>query len=272
MKIATFNINNVVRRLGNLLAWLGQAQPDIVCLQELKAIDAAFPAAALRQAGYGAVWQGQASWNGVAILAKNAEPVLTRRRLPGEPSDEQSRYIEAAVNGVLVASLYLPNGNPQPGPKFDYKLAWFERLIAHAAELHATDLPVVLAGDYNVVPTDADIYPSKSWAKDALLQPQSRAAFRRLLDQGWTDALRTRHPTGPLYTFWDYKRDRWARDAGLRLDHILLSPALAARLADAGVDKEIRGEPGASDHAPAWVQLSAAPRRRRPAAPAAKPR
>ncbi len=255
MKIATYNINNVNRRLPNLLQWLRQARPDIVCLQELKATDKAFPAAAFRDAGYGAVWQGQPTWNGVAILARGSEPVLTRRQLPGDSRDTQARYIEAAVEGVLVASIYLPNGNPQPGPKFDYKLAWFERLILHAADLHAASVPVVLAGDYNVVPTDADIYPTKSWAKDALLQPASRAAFRRLLDQGWTDALRARHPSMPLYTFWDYKRERWARDAGLRLDHLLLSPALAGRLRDAGVDRAVRGEHGASDHAPAWIRL-----------------
>jgi exodeoxyribonuclease-3 len=255
LKIATFNINNVNRRLPNLLAWLAAAKPDAVCLQELKATDAAFPAAAIREAGYGAVWQGQASWNGVAILARGAKPVPTRRRLPGDPADTQSRYIEAAVEGVLIGCLYLPNGNPQPGPKFVYKLAWFDRLIAHAAELHATDLPVVLAGDYNVVPTDADIYPSKSWVKDALLQPESRAAYCRLLAQGWTDAIHARHPTGQVYTFWDYKRDRWARDAGLRLDHLVLSPVLAKSLVDAGVDRDVRGEPNASDHAPAWVTL-----------------
>ena len=255
MKIATFNINNVNRRLPNLLGWLRRAEPDVVCLQELKAACDAFPSAAIRDAGYGAVWQGQRSWNGVAILARNSEPVLTRRGLPGDPGDSQSRYIEAAVEGVLIGCLYLPNGNPQPGPKFVYKLAWFERLIAHAAALHATGLPVVLAGDYNVVPTDADIYASKSWLKDALLQPQCRTAFRRLLDQGWTDAIRARHPSGPVYTFWDYKRDRWPRDAGLRLDHILLAPSLAERLADAGVDRDVRGETGASDHAPAWVVL-----------------
>lgn len=253
MKIATFNINNINSRLSNLLVWLAAAKPDVVCLQELKATDAAFPAAALRAVGYRAVWRGQPTWNGVAILARDTEPVLTRRHLPGDPSDTQSRYIEAAVEGVLIGCLYLPNGNPQPGPKFAYKLDWFDRLIAHAATLYATGLPVILAGDYNVVPTDADIYPSKSWGKDALLQPESRAAYRRLLEQGWTDALRARHPTGPLYTFWDYKRDRWARDAGLRLDHLLLSPALAKRLRDAGVDWEVRGEPHASDHAPAWV-------------------
>jgi exodeoxyribonuclease III len=255
MKIATFNINNINRRLPNLLAWLAAASPEVVCLQELKATDAEFPHAAIRDAGYQAVWQGQRTWNGVAILARNGAPVLTRRSLPGDPSDTQSRYIEAAVEGVLIGCIYLPNGNPQPGPKFDYKLAWFERLIAHAGELSATGLPVVLAGDYNVVPTDQDIYPSKSWGKDALLQPRSRAAFRRLLDQGWTDALRTCHPSGPIYTFWDYKRDRWARDAGLRIDHLLLSPAVSKRLAGAGVDREVRGADGASDHAPAWALL-----------------
>jgi exodeoxyribonuclease-3 len=255
VKIATLNINNVNRRLPNLLGWLEAAKPDVVCLQELKATDAAFPAAAIRDAGYGAAWQGQTSWNGVAILARNAEPVVTRRRLPGDPSDTQSRYIEAAVEGILIGCIYLPNGNPQPGPKFTYKLAWFERLKAHAGELHATGLPVILAGDYNVVPTDADIYPSKSWAKDALLQPESRTAFRQLLAQGWTDAVRARHPTGPVYTFWDYKRDRWARDAGLRLDHLLLSPTVAKRLVDAGVDKAVRGDAGASDHAPTWIVL-----------------
>jgi exodeoxyribonuclease-3 len=230
MKIATFNINNVNRRLPNLLRWLESARPDVVCLQELKAADAAFPTAALREAGYGAAWQGQASWNGVAVLARNAEPVVTRRRLPGDPSDTQSRYIEAAVDGISIGCIYLPNGNPQPGPKFTYKLAWFERLKAHAAELHATGLPVILAGDFNVVPTDADIYPTKSWAKDALLQPESRAAFRQLLEQGWSDAIRACHPTDPIYTFWDYKRDRWARNAGLRLDYLLLSPVAAKRL------------------------------------------
>jgi exodeoxyribonuclease III len=266
VKIATFNINNVNSRLPNLLAWLETAKPDVVCLQELKAADAAFPVAAIQDAGYGAVWQGQASWNGVAILARDAEPVLTRRRLPGDPSDTQSRYIEAAVGGVLIGCLYLPNGNPQPGPKFAYKLAWFERLIAYASELRTANLPVVLAGDYNVVPTDADIYSSKSWVKNALLQPESRAAYRRLVDQGWTDAIRARHPDGPIYTFWDYKRDRWARDAGLRLDHLLLSPEVAKRLIDAGVDRDVRGEPHASDHAPAWVILAQRGRlgRRRP--------
>jgi exodeoxyribonuclease III len=255
VKIATFNINNVNKRLDNLLAWLADGQPDIVCLQELKAEDRAFPEHVLRRAGYGAVWRGQRTWNGVAILARDANPVLTCRELPGDAEDTQARYIEAAVRGVLIGCIYLPNGNPQPGPKFAYKLAWFERLISHAGWLLSAGLPVILAGDYNVVPTTRDIYPTKSWDKDALVQPQSRAAFRRLIDQGWTDAIRALHPTETIYTFWDYKRDRWARDAGLRLDHLLLSPDLSTRLLAAGVDKSIRGRDGASDHAPAWVEL-----------------
>jgi exodeoxyribonuclease III len=255
MKIATFNINDIKRRLSNLLEWLEASEADVVCLQELKATDASFPEAAIGDAGYGAVWRGQKTWNGVAILARERKPILIRDELPGDPTDTQSRYIEAAVNGVLIACIYLPNGNPQPGPKFDYKLAWFDRLIAHAAELCALGVPAVLAGDYNVVPTDQDIYRTKSWANDALLQPGSRAAFQRLLDQGWTDAIRTLHPTDPMYTFWDYKRDRWRRNAGLRLDHLLLSPPLVSRLAEAGVDRDVRGQEGASDHAPAWIVL-----------------
>ena len=262
MKIATFNINDVNKRLPNLLAWLHQARPDVACLQELKATDAAFPVDAIRGAGYGAVWRGQRSWNGVAILARGADPLPSRRRLPGEPEDDQARYIEGAVDGVLIGCLYLPNGNPQPGPKFDYKLRWFDRLIAHAAELLGAGLPVVLAGDYNVVPTDADIYSTKSWARDALLHPRARAAWRRLADQGWTDALLARHPHGAPYTFWSYLRDRWPRDAGLRLDHLLLSPAVAGRLSGAGVDREVRGQDNASDHAPTWITLRAPARRR----------
>jgi exodeoxyribonuclease III len=253
MRIATFNINNIVKRLDNLLAWLKAAQPDVVCLQETKVADALFPHRALEEAGYGAVWRGERTYNGVAILARGAQPVLTRRSLPGDEADSQARYIEAAVQGVVVGCLYLPNGNPQPGPKFDYKMGWFERLIAHAESLRPH--PVVLAGDYNVVPTDADIYPSRSWGKNALLQPQPRAAYARLLACGWTDALRAAQPEGPLWTFWDYLRDGWSRDAGLRLDHLLLSPSLAPRLNDAGVDRWVRGEPGASDHAPAWIAL-----------------
>lgn len=255
MKIATFNINNVNKRLGNLLAWLEEAAPDVVCLQELKAADRQFPRAALEAAGYGAVWKGQSAWNGVAILARGTTPVLTRTELPGDPADTQSRYIEAAVEGVLVASLYAPNGNPWPGPKFDYKLAWSARLLAHAAELFATGLPVVLAGDYNIVPEPRDIYATKSYDDNALLQPESRAVFAALLAQGWTDALRRKHPEETVYTFWDYMRHRWERDAGLRLDHLLLSQKLARKLRAAGVDREVRGREGASDHAPAWIEL-----------------
>ncbi|MET4292656.1 exodeoxyribonuclease-3 [Bradyrhizobium sp. LB8.2] len=255
MKIATFNINNINRRLPNLLAWMRTAKPDVVALQELKASDGEFPAAAIEKAGYGAVWCGQRTWNGVAILARNVEPVLTRDRLPGKPGDHEARYIEAAVRGVIVTSIYLPNGNPQPGPKFEYKLDWFARLKRHAKTFIKQDLPVVLAGDYNVAPTEIDIYPTRSWDKDALVQPKSRAAFGSLVAQGWCDAIRELHPEKRIYTFWDYKRNRWPRDAGLRLDHVLLSPALVSRLAKAGVDKKIRGEDGASDHAPAWVVL-----------------
>jgi exodeoxyribonuclease III len=229
MKIASFNINNIRKRLPNLLAWLDESAPDVVCLQELKTIDADFPTEALRGAGYEAVWRGQKSWNGVAILGRRT-PILTSRELPGDADDTQSRYIEAAVNGVIVASVYAPNGNPQPGPKFTYKLAWLERLAAHAAELSKAGVPVVLAGDYNVVPTSRDIYPTRSWDNDALVQPQSRAAYDRILSRGWADAARALHPTEPMYTFWDYMRKRWERDGGLRLDHILLSPALADRL------------------------------------------
>jgi len=257
LKLATFNVNNIVKRLKPFLQWLDRESPDIVCLQELKATDADFPIGAIREAGYGARWVGQRSWNGVAILARGTTPIETRRALPGDPADDQSRYLEAAVRGVIVGCLYLPNGNPQPGPKFTYKLAWFERLIAHARTLHDTGHPVALAGDYNVVPTDLDIYnyKSSSWRKNALLQPEARACYQRLLAQGWTDALRARHPDQPQYTFWDYLRGAWERDAGLRLDHLLLSPSLAPRLAGAGVDRWVRALPDASDHAPAWVTL-----------------
>ena len=256
MKIASFNINNVNRRLPNLLQWLKTAKPDVVCLQELKCADDAFPAQALAKAGYACVWRGQRTWNGVAILARGAAPVVTRTALPGDADDQQARYIEAAVNGILIGCIYLPNGNPQPGPKFDYKLAWFKRLATHARSLLREDIPVVLAGDYNVAPTDIDIYPTKSWDDDALIQPQSRSAYARLVKQGWTDALRELHPDERIYTFWHYLRHRWERDAGLRLDHLLLSPALASRLEAAGVDRAVRGKMGASDHAPAWVELA----------------
>ena len=256
MKIVTFNINNINKRLDNLVAWLGKTEPDVVCLQELKAEQRAFPERALRALGYRSVWHGERSWNGVAILARDCEPVLTRSSLPGNPEDRQARYIEAAVNGVLITSLYLPNGNPQPGPKFNYKLAWFERLITHAGELINAGVPVVLAGDYNVVPTAQDIYPTRSLDKNALIQPESRQAFARLLGQGWTDALRRLQPEGPLWTFWDYERDRWQANKGMRLDHLLLSPIVREQLVDGGVDKWVRGEDNASDHAPAWIVLN----------------
>ena len=255
MKIATFNINGINKRLPNLMAWLADAAPDVVCLQELKATDRQFPATALADAGYGAVWRGESSWNGVAILARGMEPVLTNDALPGDENDRQARYIEAAVNGVLVACLYAPNGNPQPGPKFAYKLAWTERLLAHAQELWDTGLPVVLAGDYNIVPEPRDIYVTSSYKDNALVQPQPRALFAQLLAQGWTDAIRKEYPDETIYTFWDYMRERWRRNAGLRLDHLLLSKSVARRLVAAGVDREVRGAAGASDHAPVWVTL-----------------
>jgi exodeoxyribonuclease-3 len=255
VKIATYNVNGVNGRLPVLLRWLEQSRPDIVCLQELKAPDEKFPETALREAGYDAIWHGQKSWNGVAILSRVGEICETRRGLPGEVEDTQSRYIEAAVNGILIGGLYLPNGNPRPGPKFDYKLRWFDRLIAHAGELLASGLPVMLAGDFNVMPTERDVYKPERWLDDALFAPEVRAAYARLLDQGWTDALRTLHPDETVYTFWDYFRNAYARNAGLRIDHLLLSPALAGRLVKAEVDREVRGWEKTSDHAPVWVEL-----------------
>jgi exodeoxyribonuclease-3 len=255
MKIATYNVNGIKSRLPNLLDWLGREQPDVACLQELKAQDDAFPQVALREAGYHALWKGQRAWNGVAILSRGAEPIEIRRELPGDAADEQSRYLEAAVNGVIVACLYLPNGNPQPGPKFDYKLAWFERLLTHAKGLFASGHPVVMAGDYNVVPTDFDIYNPRSWLKDALLQPETRECYQRLLGQGWTDALRHTHPDEAIFTFWDYFRRHWETNSGLRIDHLLLNAPLAGCLLEAGVDSWVRGEAHASDHAPTWVRL-----------------
>jgi exodeoxyribonuclease-3 len=255
MRLATWNINNINKRLPLLLAWLDATKPDVVALQELKTTDDDFPRAAMETAGYGCVVVGERTWNGVALLARDAEPVLVRLALPGDPADRQARYIEAAVNGLLIASLYLPNGNPWPGPKFDYKMAWFERLLLHGKALQESGHPIALLGDFNVVPTDADIYFPKTWLDNALLQPQPRNAFERLLKQGWTDAIRTLHPNEPHYTFWDFRRNRWQRDAGLRIDHMLLSKPLKARLLAAGVDKAVRGIEGASDHAPVWVEL-----------------
>ena len=259
MKIATFNVNGITSRLPRVLEWLAESQPDVACLQELKTSDATFPEQAFADAGYGAVWHGQKGFNGVAVLARGAAPTELRRGLPGDPDDTHSRYLETQVGdlGLIVSSLYLPNGNPQPGPKFDYKLAWFERLIQHASALCARAQPVVLAGDYNVVPTNdtTDIYSAKSWLNDALLQPETRDAYRRLLAQGWTDAIHHLHPGEPMYTFWDYFRDRWERNAGLRIDHLLLNPAAATLLAQAGVDRAVRGREKPSDHAPAWVVL-----------------
>jgi exodeoxyribonuclease-3 len=256
MKIATFNVNGVNGRLPVLLRWLEETEPDVVCLQELKAPQEKFPEAAIGKAGYGAIWHGQKSWNGVAILARGSEPHKTWQGLPGDPDDTHSRYIEAAVKGVLIGCLYLPNGNPAPGPKFDYKLTWFKRLTAHAASLLALDAPVVLAGDYNVMPTDLDVYKPERWIDDALFRPEVRAAFHELVAQGWTDALRTLHPDDRIYTFWDYFRNAYNRDAGLRIDHLLLSPLIARRLIAGGVDRGVRGWEKASDHAPTWVELA----------------
>ncbi len=255
MKIATYNVNGINGRLPVLLRWLDMAHPDVVCLQELKASDDKFPAAELEKAGYSAIWHGQKSWNGVAILARGLTIHETRRGLPGDPDDTHSRYLEAAINGVLVGCLYLPNGNPQPGPKFDYKLAWFKRLQRHAQDLLAQKVPVVLAGDYNVIPTDLDALHPQSWIDDALFQPQSKAMFVDLVAQGWTDAIRHLHPNEQIFTFWDYLRHRWERNSGLRIDHLLLSPQLAPRLKAAGVDRDVRGWEKTSDHAPAWIEL-----------------
>jgi exodeoxyribonuclease-3 len=261
MKIATYNVNGVNGRLPVLLRWLKQAQPDAVCLQELKAPQEKFPEQAIADAGYGAIWHGQKNWNGVAILARGAKPVETRRGLPGDPNDVHSRYIEAAVNGVLIGCLYLPNGNPAPGPKFDYKLAWFARLTRYAAKLQKSKDPIVLAGDYNVMPTELDVYKPESWVDDALFRPESRAAFQKLVKQGWTDAVRKLHPGERVYTFWDYFRNAWPRNAGLRIDHFLLNAAIAKRLVAAGVDREVRGWEKSSDHAPVWIELKDSTRR-----------
>ena len=263
MKLATFNVNGINGRLPVLLRWLDEAAPDIVCLQELKASQEKFPEGPIRDVGFGMIWHGQKSWNGVAILARGANPVETRRGLPGDPDDTNSRYIEAAVDGVLVGCLYVPNGNPAPGPKFDFKLRWFERLAAHARELLDTGVPVVLAGDYNIIPSNLDVYKPERWLDDALFRPEVRDAYRRLVTQGWTDALRAFHPGERIYTFWDYLRNAYGRDAGLRIDHLLLSPSLARRLKAAGVDCAVRGWDKASDHAPTWIELGGEEKRTR---------
>lgn len=255
MRIATYNVNGVNGRLPVLLRWLEESKPDVVCLQELKAPHDKFPALALLAAGYNAVWHGQKSWNGVAILARNAEPVEIGRTLPGDTEDVQSRYIEAKVGDIIIGCLYLPNGNPVDTPKFGYKLKWFERLRLHAAELIATRNPVILTGDFNVMPTEIDVYKPERWVDDALFRPETRAAFKSLLDQGWTDAVRKLYPDQVIYTFWDYFRNSYERNAGLRIDHFLLSPSLLPRLVSAGVDRHVRGWEKTSDHAPVWIEL-----------------
>ncbi|WP_242116477.1 exodeoxyribonuclease III [Sphingomonas lacusdianchii] len=255
MRIVTYNVNGIKARLPRLLEYLAEEQPDIVCLQELKSSDDTFPEADIRAAGYGALWHGQKGFNGVAVLARGSDPVERQRGLSGEPEDEHSRYLEAEVDGLIVASIYLPNGNPQPGPKFDYKLRWIDRLRDRAAALLTEERAVVLAGDYNVIPNDDDVFSVRAMQSDALMQPESRAGYRALLAQGWTDSLRTRFPKGGVWTFWDYQAGSWQRDAGFRIDHLLLSPIAADRLVDAGVDKAYRGREKASDHAPTWVRL-----------------
>lgn len=256
MKIATFNVNSVNARLPNLLRWLQETAPDVVCLQELKAPPEKFPESQIRDAGYGVIWHGQKSYNGVAILARGTDPVEIRRALPGDPDDLHSRYIEATVRDLTIGCLYLPNGNPAPGPKFDYKLKWLDRLIAHAAELCSSANPVILAGDYNVIPTEHDVYKPERWVNDALFRVETREAFARLTAQGWIDAIRTLHPDATVYTYWDYFRNAYERDAGLRIDHLLLNAAASPRLIGAGVDRSVRGWDRASDHAPAWAELS----------------
>ncbi len=255
MRIVSYNVNGIKARLPRLIEYLTEEQPDVVCLQELKASDETFPEADIRAAGYGAIWYGQKGFNGVAVLARGIDPIERQRGLGGEPEDEHSRYLEAEVDGVVIASIYLPNGNPQPGPKFDYKLRWIDRLRARAAELLAEERAVVLAGDYNVIPNDDDVFSVRAMQSDALMQPESRAGYRALLAQGWTDSLRTRFPKGGVWTFWDYQAGAWQRDAGFRIDHLLLSPVAADRFVDAGVDKGHRGREKASDHAPTWVRL-----------------
>lgn len=264
LTIATFNINGINTRLANLLEWLEREEPDIVCLQELKAADRQFPAKAIRDAGYHAIWKGEPLWNGVAILSRGAPPVEIRRALPGQEKDTHARYLEAAISGVIVCGLYLPNGNPIRGPKFKYKLAWFESLIKHGQTLYDSGVPVVLAGDFNVIPTDLDVYNPKSWQRDALNQPESRECYRRLLAQGWLDTLRDEYGNKRVYTFWDYFRNHWPLDKGLRIDHLLLNRELAPRFTEAGVDRWVRDQPKASDHAPVWIKLKTPRKHRSP--------
>lgn len=256
MKIATYNVNGVNGRLPVLLRWLGEAKPDIVCLQELKAPQEKFPQQAIQDAGYTALWHGQKSWNGVAILSRSGQIKEITRVLPGDPEDSHSRYIEATIDGLMIGCLYLPNGNPAPGPKFDYKLKWFERLTLRAAGLYASGKPVILAGDYNVMPAELDVYKPERWVDDALFRPETRAAFKRLMDQGWTDAIRKLYPDEKIYTFWDYFRNAFGRNAGLRIDHFLLSPKVGKRLLTGGVDRQVRGWEKTSDHAPVWIKLA----------------
>jgi exodeoxyribonuclease III len=260
MKLATYNVNGINGRLPVLLRWLEQSQPDVVCLQELKAPQDKFPIVAIEKTGYGAIWHGQKSWNGVAILARGSQPEETRRDLPGDPDDLHSRYIEAVIDGILIGCLYLPNGNPAPGPKFDYKLAWFKRLMKYSKKLFALDGAVVLAGDYNVIPTELDAYKPERWVDDALFFPESRAAYQKLLSQGWTDAIRKLFPDEAIYTFWDYFRNAFARNAGIRIDHFLLNARATKMLVAGGVEHDVRGWDKSSDHAPAWIALKDKPK------------
>ncbi|GGD38533.1 exodeoxyribonuclease III [Pseudoxanthomonas indica] len=270
LSIATFNVNGIRSRLPHLITWLREEKPDIACLQELKSVDQGFPRSDLEAEGYHARWVGQASWNGVAVLVRGEESSEVRRVLPGDPSDSHARYLEVDALGLRVVCIYLPNGNPQPGPKFDYKLKWFDRFNRHAKKLFALDTPVVMAGDYNVVPTDFDIYNPRSWLKDALLQPESRERYAKLLKMGWVDAIRELYPEEQIYTFWDYFRQHWERDAGLRIDHLLLNEAAAKRLKEGGVDRWVRGLPKPSDHAPTWVKLKHVAMAKKPAKKSAK--
>ncbi|MBU3992430.1 MAG: exodeoxyribonuclease III [Alphaproteobacteria bacterium] len=257
LRLASFNINGIKARLPRLLEWLEETRPAVACLQEIKTQDEGFPAAEFEKIGYGAIWHGQKGFNGVAILADGQQPVEVARGLAGDPEDVHSRYLEADVFGIRVAGIYLPNGNPQPGPKFDYKLKWMERLRVRMAEIAAEEVPAAVLGDFNVIPEDKDVWSPPAMAGDALMQPESRDAYARLLGDGWTDAIDTLNPRGGVWTFWDYQAGAWQRDHGFRIDHALLSPELADRLAAAGVDKPYRGREKASDHAPIWVELRA---------------